>query len=860
MKALFLKKQVKRKFNPAGFGRKEDINMEQIVYGNIRVQLLSANIVRLEYGKNGKFCDGNTFFIPNRTDFTGGVLYTQEEGVVCFGDYELYLPENATSLKGVRLEKNGKKIYTYKNLANSGELPPLDRTPEAFALSDTPRILIPEGGYSVHRNGEYQVEENVEDIYLLLCAGDAKKLRKLYVELTGKCELVRLSTLGGWNSKYYAYSEEEAKQLILDYEAHDIPLDVMVIDTDWRAASDRGIGYDIDTKLFPDMKGFMDFAHAHGVEIMFNDHPEPVDGADSVFSPEEIAYREEKLQSVMDTGLDIWWYDRNWHTKLKSPTKGVNHETLGLYLFEDVTRHYYQKQTGDKKIYRRPVIMGNVDNVANGCYLNIYSSASHRFSIQWTGDIGSTPDALSQEVDTLLKCTNNCIPYVNADCGGHVGNPDKEGFVRWMQFGTLSPVFRPHCTNTVIRTREPWVYDGEAENIVRKYNNLRYRLLPVIYKNAYNAYENGEPMFKSLGFEYPDDREALKCNDEYLLGNNLLIAPIGGVYPAPVSPENYKSSVKAVFYDGTELKGEPIAEAEWKTLEMVLNHVSPEKGVPVYNFSARFQTALNFKTKTQLYIMCDDGCTVWVDGKKVHEDHTLHSAMLFPLCEVSADKVHQIEIEYFQAGGEASCLLCGKEVLSDAGKSVYLPAGRWLDAFSGKVYEGGKRIFRGYALSETPLFVRLGALLPLAHEARNTKAQKWDKLVYDFYPDKNAADEGYLYEDDTQTTAYKLGQFRKSAYKAGYCGKCNAYVINLSGAEGTFAGEKCFAEREITFKVHSPEIKRVTVNGEAVDFKIAKKDAAAFPLNAGEAAPDCDVLLVTIKTQVEKEYEIKLYL
>ena len=836
--------------------------MEQIIYGNIRVQFLSENTVRIEYGKNGTFCDENTFFIPNRTAFTGGVSHLREGNVIRFGEYELYLPENAQSLAGVRLEKNGKEVYTYKELANSGELPALGNTPEAFALSDTPRIIVPEGGYSVNRKGEYTVEENVEDIYLLLCGGDAKKLRKLYVELTGKCELVRLSTLGGWNSKYYAYSEEGAKQLILDYEAHNIPLDNMVLDTDWRAASDRGIGYDVDTKLFPDMKRFMDFAHAHGVEIMFNDHPEPVDGAESVFSPEEIAYREEKLLQVMETGLDTWWYDRNWHTKLKSPSKGVNHETLGLYLFEDVTRHHYQKQANDQKIYRRPVLMGNVDNVANGCYLNIYSSASHRYSIQWTGDIDSTPDALSQEVDTMLKCTNNCILYVNADCGGHLGNPDKEEFIRWMQFGTLSPVFRPHCTNVVERFREPWVYDKETEDIVREYNNLRYRLLPVIYKNAYHAYESGEPIFKALGFEYPNDKEALKRNDEYMLGSNLLIAPIGGTYPAPVASENYKISVKATFFDGTELKGDPIAQTKWKTLEMVLNHVSPEEGVPVYNFSARFETSLCFKTKTKLYIKCDDGCTVWVDGKKVHEDHTLHSAMLFPLCEVSANEEHEIKIEYFQAGGEASCVLCAKEVQSETGKCVYLPAGKWLAPFNGKIYAGERTVTREYGLRETPLFVRLGALIPLAYAAHNTKEQKWDKLVYDFYPCKDAADEGYLYEDDTETTAYKYGQFRKSAYRVEYCKECNAYVINLSKAEGTFAGEKCFNEREITFKVHllSEQIKRVTVNGKEVGFKVVKKDAFAFPLNTGEAAPDGNVLLVALNTQIEKDYEIKFHL
>ena len=837
--------------------------MEQIILDNIRVQLLSEDIVHIEYKKSGKFCDDNTFFIPNKGQYENtAVSYTQESNVICFGEYELYVPENAKSLSGVKLEKNGKRVYFYKKLANSGELPRLDKTPEVFALSDTPRIIVPEGGYSAERKGEYKVTENVQDIYLLLCQQNAKKLRKLYVELTGKCELVRLSTLGGWNSKYYAYTEEEAKQLILDYEKHDVPLDVMVIDTDWRSC-ENGWGYDINTKLFPDMKRFMDFAHSHGVEICFNDHPEPVEGK-QVFDHKEIAYRERNLQSLMEKGLDIWWYDRNWSTKLITPSKGVNHETLGLYLFEDVTRHHYQKQTGSKDVYRRPVIMGNVDNVANGCYLSIYSTASHRYSVQWTGDIASEPDALSQEVDTMLKCTNNCIPYVNSDCGGHLGNPTKEGFIRWMQFGTLSPVFRPHCTNTVERTREPWVYDEETEDIVKEYNNLRYRLLPVIYKNAYNAYETGEPIFKSLGFEYPDDKKATARNDEYMLGNDLIIAPIGGIYPSPILSENYKSPVKVTFYDGTELKGEPIAKANWKTVEMVLNHTSPQKGVPVYNFSARLETTLKFKKNMRLYIKCDDGSTVWVDGKNVHEDKTLHSAMLFPLCEVSANELHKIEIEYFQAGGEASCVLCCTEIHSEEGKNVYLPQGKWLEPFSGKIYAGGKNVCKEYGLREMPLFVRLGALLPLAHEAHNTKQQKWDKLVFDFYPCKEENDSGYLYEDDTETTAYKLGQFRKSAYEAFYSESENAFVIRLHAAEGSFSGEKCFSNRDIVVKYHllkgADSVKKVMVNGKDVGFAKAKKNSSLLPLNTERNAPDGGVISVPLKTDVSKEYEIKFYL
>jgi len=836
--------------------------MEQIVYGNIRVQLLSEDIVRIEYAKNGKFCDENTFFIPNRTSCTDGVLYTFNEGVICFGEYELYLPENAQSLSGVRLEKNGKKVYTYKKLFNSGELPPLDKTPEVFALADTPRIIVPEGGYSKDRTGEYQVTENVQDIYLLLCGKNAKKLRKLYVELTGKCELVRLSTLGGWNSKYYAYTEEEAKQLILNYEAYDVPLDVMVIDTDWRSCA-NGWGYDINTELFPDMGRFLRFAHEHGVEVCFNDHPEPVNGA-HVFAPEEIEYRESNLQSLMELGLDIWWYDRNWTTHLVSPTREVRWETFGLYLFQEATKHFYQKQSNDNEVYRRPVIMGNVVNVVNGGYQAITDSASHRYSIQWTGDILSDSDALAQEVATMIRAGNSEIAYCNSDCGGHIGNPNKEGFLRWMQYGTLSPVFRPHCTNLVKRWRDPWAYDEETLDIVREYNNLRYRLLPVIYKNAYNAYETGEPIFKSLGFEYPEDKKAVSRNDEYMLGNNLLIKPITGRNPVLVQKKYYVEPVKATYFNGTELQGEAIAHAEYDRLNIVLNHTSPEKGVPVYNFSARFETSVEFDRDIELIVRCDDGATVWIDGEKVFEDKTLHSAMNFPLKVIEGNKPHKVEIEYFQAGGEAEIALNYCEIKTDDGTVTYLPQGRWLDVFTGKIYSGGKTVGREYTLRETPLFVRLGALIPLAYEARNSKEQKWNKLVYDFYPSKEASDSGYLYEDDTETTAYKKGQYRKSAYEAYYCEACNAFTIKLHAAEGTFGGDKCFMSRDITLKYHllkgAETVQKVTVNGKEVGYLKAKKDDSAFPLNAEETAPDSGVISVPIKTDVNQEYEIKFYL
>lgn len=835
--------------------------MEQLFLGDIRVQLLSDDIIRIERAKKGVFCDDNTFFIPNRTNYNGAVAYTNAENVICFGEYKLYIPEKSRSLSGVRLEKHGRRVYSYKKLANSGELPALDKTPEVFALADTPRILIPEGGYSKNRKGQYKVEENVQDIYLLLCQKDAKKLRKLYVELTGKPELVRLSTLGGWNSKYYAYSEEEAKQLILDYEAHDVPLDNMVIDTDWRSC-EHGWGYDINTELFPNMKRFLDFAHAHGVDIMFNDHPEPTDGS-HVFRTKEIAYREKHLQALMDLGLDTWWYDRNWPTSLISPTQNLRWETLGLYLFQDISKHFYQKQSGRKDVYRRPDIMGNAVNILSGEYLGITDSASHRYSIQWTGDIESAMINLRQEVASIIRAGNNGIVYLNSDCGGHVGNPNKEEFIRWMQYGTLSPVFRPHCTNYVERYREPWVFDEETLNIVREYNNLRYRLLPVIYKNAYQSYETGEPLFKSMGWEYPEDRKACRCDDQYMLGNNILIKPISGCPNFPLDKQHYAKNVKAVYYHGRELQGDPIAQREYAQLNLHWHNVSPIENGPIYNFSARFETELKFDEPVELLVECDDGATVWINGEKVLEDKTLHAARTFPLKVVDPEEKYKVEIEYFQAEGEATIGLYYRRLMQNEKINVYLPAGRWVDPFDGKIYEGGKTIRKMYALRQMPLFIRCGSLIPLAYNARNTKQQKWDHLVLDFYPDRKSVDSGYLYEDDTQTTAYKLGQCRKSGYDAFYNAEENAFVIRLHAAQGSFDGEKCFDKRSIAVKFHQlkgiEDVQRVTLNGAEQKFVRKNKVHDAFPMSTEETASDAKIAFTQFEVDVKKEYEIKFY-
>ncbi len=825
--------------------------MESIRIGNIRVQLLSQDLIRLEYGRGGRFCDQNTFHIPNRGAFTDtAVACSLEENVLCFGQYELYIPENARSLHGIRLEKQGRRVYVYKKLRNSGQLPRPQDTPAVFALADNPRILVPETGYAPRKNrktGGYRVQENVQDVYLLLCDGDAAKLRRLFVELTGPSELVRLSTLGSWNSKFYAYTEETARQLIRDYQAHGVPLDNMVIDTDWRMARERGIGYDVNTKLFPDLPGFLDFAHSQGVEVMFNDHPEPVAGAENLLDPIEIAYREEKLQGIMEQGVDIWWYDRNWHTRLKSPSPHIPPDTMGMYAFEDITRHFYQKQAKSKTVYRRPVIMANADHVHHGRFWGVSNSASHRFSIQWTGDIHSESDSLAREVENLILGSEQCLPYLNADCGGHLGNPGKEWFIRWMQFGTLSPVFRPHASCFVSPFREPWNYDEETLNIVRQYNLLRYRLLPALYSAAYENYRTGMPMFRSLALAYPGDKRAENCRSQYLFGKNLLIAPIVGQLDQPLDKKCYAEPVKAEFYAGAGLEGQPLLTKTYQTLNFTGYRQPVEPNLPETDFSARLETAVCLPEDREVYLRCDDGAAVWVNGEKVAEQRAEWSAEKLPLGLLKAGEMYRIAVEYYQTGPERVCMLCAQEP-EQPGRAVYLPQGQWMDAFTGKIYRGGRTVRRVCDLREMPLYIRLGTVLPLTEAAQTTRDQDWSRMTYDCYP--GGEDAGFLYEDDGETTAYQLGRFRTGDYTF------EGETLTLRGTEGEDTG--C-DQREITVKYHclkGGKVSRVTVNGEPVAFEVARRDRSAFPIHTDAAAPDADVVLVRFTAPVTATQEI----
>ena len=837
---------------------------ELILKNGIRVQVLSHEIIRIEQSYEDHFCDQDTFFIPNKTIYEGiDFCYQEKEEyyLITFDDYELHVPKE-DELHGLVLMKNDEIIYNFTHIENTGELPKPHLTPMVFAINDTPRIIAPKHGYSkksFENNENYIVEENNEDLYLLLCNKDHRLLRKLYVELTGRVDLVRMQTLGLWNSKYYKYHQYEIYDLISKYQKLDIPLDNVVIDTDWRKANDIGIGYEIDKLLFPHMKNIFDYSHDYHIAVMFNDHPQPFENVCNVLDPKEVDFREKNLTYLLELGLDTWWYDRNWSTKLISPTKRINPETMGAYLFHDITKHHYQKQMSKDK-YVRPDIMSNCDNIEHGKYRSITNSASHRYQIQWTGDINSGTSNMYLEIQNLIKASENEISYVNFDCGGHMGNPDNKLYTKWMKFGAFTPILRPHCTKNLLRSREPWVYNKRTLDTVREYIKMRYRLMPYIYSCFFENYQTGEPAFKSLEYEFSNDEKTYGNDDTYLMGHNIMVSPLYGGLKHNFDEKYFMKKPHLRVFGNKEMTGKPIVNMYTPSINYDWQNDLRFKNVPLDYFSCVVTAKVKTDKDITLFVASDDGARVYVDDKLILDDWTTHGILETEVCLLKKNQEYKLRIEYFQETGSS---FLGLSYCEDVNrKDVYIPGCSWIDSFTGQVYEKGKTYKFFDKFISMPILIKEGSIIPLVESKPTTTELDYSNIVLDYYPSMIVDSNTYLYEDDRRTTGYKLGEYRTTDISTFYHKEDNKLIVDISKANGAYEDE--IKARDILFKMHllneCAEVEKVLINQEEVEFKLNSKLSSGYPFTCEASSINSDTLSFNFKEDISKDYHIEIYL
>ncbi len=130
---------------------------------------------------------------------------------------------------------------------------------------------------------------------------------------------------------------------------------------------------------------------------------------------------------------------------------------------------------------------------------------------------------------------------------------------------------------------------------------------------------------------------------------------------------------------------------------------------------------------------------------------------------LTAGQPHQLRIEYLQLGFNAAMKLQWHSVKArSATRTAWIPPGNWIDAWNGEIVSGPVTVTNDVPLDETPIWIKSGAVLPLAPEMQYTGEKPWDPVTLDCYPCAGKTSSATLYEDDTLTTAYQRGEFRNT--------------------------------------------------------------------------------------------------
>jgi alpha-glucosidase len=152
-------------------------------------------------------------------------------------------------------------------------------------------------------------------------------------------------------------------------------------------------------------------------------------------------------------------------------------------------------------------------------------SGVQRYAAVWTGDNVASWEHLRLSLPMLLNLSVSGVPFIGADVGGYADNPSGELYARWLQAASFTPFLRSHSEKGAAN-KEPWEYGDEFMRINRATIERRYQFLPYLYTLFHEHEQTGQPILRPLWYEYPKDYKTYLLEDEYLVGRDLLVAPV----------------------------------------------------------------------------------------------------------------------------------------------------------------------------------------------------------------------------------------------------------------------------------------------------------------------------------------------
>jgi len=377
--------------------------------------------------------------------------------------------------------------------------------------------------------------------YVVFYGPSADNVIATYRNLSGNAPMFPKWAYGFWQCRERYTSGKHLVETIKEFRKRNLPVDVIV--QDWQYWGNRGWGVpQFDEQNYPNPAGFIKELHdlnAHfNISIWSNPDKNSAIGKAYVeknrfipdtkwldyFNPEtRKEYWNTLKENMFDNGVDSWWMDA---------VEPENDALKGTKTF-----------IGSGDFYRLTYPLMVSQAVSEGqrgassdkrvCILtrSAFSGQQRYGVINWSGDIGGTWDTYKRQIVAGLNYTITGFPYWTTDIGGFF-RPGRSQYTdekyhdlltRWYQWGAMSPIFRMHGYQT---ETEPWKYGQKVEDNMRRILNMRYRLLPYIYSEAWQVTKNGSTMMRPLVMDFNGDTAAVNREYQYMFGKSILTAPV----------------------------------------------------------------------------------------------------------------------------------------------------------------------------------------------------------------------------------------------------------------------------------------------------------------------------------------------
>ena len=395
-----------------------------------------------------------------------------------------------------------------------------------------------------------------------------KQVLEDYADLTGKTPLPPLWALGNQQSRWSYFPEARVREIAAGFRSNKIPADVIYLDIDYM---DEYRVFTWNKERFPNPGKMISDLAADGFKtVLIIDPGIKVDEKYSIYTdgkksgifiknpdgselhknvwaqksafpdftdPKARAWFGEQYKKHLDEGVAGFWNDMN------EPGVFMNEQTEKPEIFHhpDKTFPYDTPHAGDgfpdthrryHNVYGMQMARSSFESLRKlkpetrpFVLTRAGFAGVQRFSAVWTGDNVASWEHLALTVPMLANLSVSGVPFIGADVGGFAETPSGELYARWLQAAALTPFLRSHSASSE-KNKEPWVYGDEFTGINRATVELRYQLLPYLYTLFYEHEKTGMPVMRPLWFEYPDDKQTYLIDDEYLVGRDILVAPV----------------------------------------------------------------------------------------------------------------------------------------------------------------------------------------------------------------------------------------------------------------------------------------------------------------------------------------------